>query len=136
MRFLVLAVGVLVVAGCATTSGNGFDPSLVGTFKPGVTTVAEAETRLGQPFQATKQPDGTEILQYVTTQKVVADSGMPTTGTSIPKRNETKISTMLSFDQSGHFVHAWSSSKEISKNWPSDLAAPLQGGDMKYSPGH
>ena len=46
-----LTVGALALAGCAT-SGVKVDPNVVSSFKPGVTTLADAEARLGPPLFA------------------------------------------------------------------------------------
>jgi hypothetical protein len=118
---------MLVLAGCATTGGSS-SSSAIDSFKPGVTTVADAEVALGQPFQATRLPDGTQQLQYVTKVNSLAQDSMPTTGSSIPKHQQTTVSTMLSFDQNGHFIRAWSNSKTNSaNNGPSDLGHLNQG---------
>ncbi|RUL65989.1 hypothetical protein EKH79_04630 [Dyella dinghuensis] len=93
-----------------------------------MTTVADAEAALGQPFQATKLPDGTQQLQYVTKVNSLAQDSTPTTGSSIPKHQQTTVSTMLSFDQNGHFIRAWSNSKTNSaNNGPTDLGHLNQG---------
>jgi hypothetical protein len=126
-RGFAAALAMLVLAGCATTGGSS-SPSAINSFKPGVTTVADAEAALGQPFQATKLPDGTQQLQYVTKVNSLAQDSTPTTGSSIPKHQQTSVSTMLSFDQNGHFIRAWSNSKTNSaNNGPTDLGHLNQG---------
>jgi hypothetical protein len=132
-RGFAAALAVLVLAGCATT-GGGSSSSAIDSFKPGVTTVADAEAALGQPFQATKLPDGTQQLQYVTKVNSLAQDSTPTTGSSIPKHQQTTVSTMLSFDQNGHFIRAWSNSKTKSNKWPSDLGNMGQG-DLQQNVG-
>lgn len=124
-RGFAAALFAVVLAGCAST-GAKVDSSTIGGFKPGVTTVADAEAALGQPFQATRLPDGTQQLQYVT--KVDSVSDAPTTGSSIPKHTTSNVSTMLSFDTSGHFVRSWSSTGSKTGNtMPSDLSHMNQG---------
>jgi hypothetical protein len=60
---------------------------------------------------------------------------MPTTGSSIPKHQQSTVSTMLSFDQNGHFIRAWSNSKTtISNNGPSELGH-LDQGDIGHNTG-
>jgi hypothetical protein len=126
-RGFAAALAMLVLAGCATTGGQS-SASAIDSFKPGVTTVADAEAALGQPFQATRLPDGTQQLQYVTKVNSLAQDSMPTTGSSIPKHQQTTVSTMLSFDQNGHFIRAWSNSKSnTSNNGPSELGHLDQG---------
>ena len=124
---------VVFLAGCATTSGK-FDSSAIASFQPGVTTLTQAEAALGQPFQSTKMPDGTQQLQYVSKVQSVGDN-MPTTGSEIPKHTTTTVSTMLSFDSAGHFVRSWSNSKIHDNNWPSDLGHMNQGDVPMRSPG-
>lgn len=126
-RGFAAALAMLVLAGCATTGGSS-SSSAINSFKPGVTTVADAEAALGQPFQATRLPDGTQQLQYVTKVNSLAQDSTPTTGSSIPKHQQTTVSTMLSFDQNGHFIRAWSNSKTNSaNNGPTDLGHLNQG---------
>lgn len=133
-RGFAAALAMLVLAGCATTGGSS-STSAIESFKPGVTTVAEAEAALGQPFQATKLPNGTQQLQYVTKVNSLAQDSTPTTGSSIPKHQQTTVSTMLSFDQNGHFVRAWSNSKASStNNGPTELGH-LNQGDLNRGTG-
>lgn len=132
-RGFAAALIAVLLAGCAT-SGHKFDASAITSFQPGVTTMTQAEAALGQPFQSTKMPDGTQQLQYVSKVQSVEDN-MPTTGSEIPKHNTTTVSTMLSFDQSGHFVRSWSNSTAHDNKWPSDLGHMSQGDVPMRSPG-
>src|SRR5581483_1894521 len=126
-------VAAMVLAGCATAQQK-VDPATVASFKPGVTTIAQVESALGQPFQATRMPDGSQQLQYVSKYQEVAGDGTPTTGSRIPKRVEKTVSTLLTFDPSGHFVSASSNSKSKDNQWPSDLGH-LNGGDVQRNGG-
>jgi outer membrane protein assembly factor BamE (lipoprotein component of BamABCDE complex) len=128
-RGFAAAMVMALLAGCATTSGNKIDPATISTFQPGVTTIAQVEAALGQPFQSTRMPDGSQQLQYVSKVQNVSGDGMPTTGSEIPKHTSTMVSTMLSFDQAGHFVRSWSNSKTNNNNWPSNLGN-MQSGDI------
>ncbi|WP_115497216.1 hypothetical protein [Dyella monticola] len=119
-KVVVAALAATLLAGCATTA-HTFNPATVATFQPGITTVAQAEAALGAPFQSTRMPDGSQQLQYTSKHEELAGDGTPTTGSKIPKRIETMVSTMLVFDASGHFVKTWSNSKTKSTTWPSDL---------------
>lgn len=132
-KVVAAAMAALLLAGCATTEHKA-DPTAVASFQPGVTTIAQAEAALGQPFQATRMPDGSQQLQYVSKYQEVSGDGMPTTGSQIPKHVEKTVSTVLSFDQNGHFVSASSSSKDKDKQWPSNLGS-LGGGDVQRNPG-
>jgi hypothetical protein len=100
-----------------------------------VTTVADAEAALGQPFQATRMLDGTQQLQYVSKVNSLAADSMPTTGSSIPKHQQTTVSTMLSFDQGGHFIRAWSNSKTKTNNDLTELGHLDQGDISRPSGG-
>jgi hypothetical protein len=133
-RGFAAVLAMVVLAGCATTGGKSASDAIA-SFQPGVTTVADAEAALGQPFQANRMPDGTQQLQYVTKVSALASDSMPTTGSSLPKRQDTTVSTMLSFDQNGHFVRAWSNSKTKSNtSYPSDLGSMGQG-DVQMNTG-
>lgn len=128
-RGFAAAMMMACLAGCATTSGNKIDPTTISTFQPGVTTIAQVEAALGQPFQSTRMPDGTQQLQYVSKVQSVSGDGVPTTGSVIPKHNSSTVSTMLTFDQGGHFLRSSSNSKTNNNNWPSDLGH-MQSGDI------
>jgi|SRR5215469_9532468 len=123
------------LAGCATAS-NKVDSATIASFQPGVTTVAQAEAALGQPFQSTRMPDGTQQLQYVSKVQDLAADTTPTTGSVVAKHNTKTISTMLSFDPSGHFLRSWSNSNAQNGNaWPSDLGNMQHGDVMNKGPG-
>ena len=126
-------VAAMVLAGCAT-SQQKVDPATIASFQPGVTTIAQVESTLGQPFQATRMPDGSQQLQYVSKYQEVAGDGTPTTGSQIPKHVEKTVSTVLSFDQSGHFVSSSSSSK-TKENQGLDNLGHLDGGDVQRKSG-
>jgi len=132
-KLVAAAVAAMVLAGCATTAQT-FNPAAVATFQPGVTTVVQAEATLGAPFQSTRLPDGSEQLQYISKHDQLAGDGMPTTGSKVPKRIETIVSTMLVFDANGHFVKTWSTSKTKNTAWPSDLGH-LDSGDVGRNTG-
>jgi ABC-type thiamine transport system substrate-binding protein len=95
------------LAACATTNTHTVDTSTLASFKPGVTTIADVEAAFGEPINAIKMPDGTTQLQY--TSKTAAEAQAPVPGSLMPRGASSKmVSTMLSFDPSGHFVRAWS----------------------------
>jgi hypothetical protein len=136
-RGFAAALIMFALAGCATTGGGSSSPSsAIASFKPGVTTVADAEAALGQPFQSTQMPDGTQQLQYVSKVDVLAADSTPTTGSSIRKREQTTTSTMLSFDQSGHFLRAWSNAKAKSNVNGSEVSNNLGQGDVQMNGAH
>jgi hypothetical protein len=117
-------IAAVVLAGCATTSSKVVvNKDVLATFKPGVTTIAQVEAQLGPPFHESKEPDGTDELQYMSKIKV-PDNRMPTVGSNIPRKIEKTISSVLVFDQSGHFVHAWTADKTVDENVPGNMSAP------------
>jgi hypothetical protein len=117
-------IAAVVLAGCATTAGKKVvDKDVLATFKPGVTTIAQVEAELGPPFHESKEPDGTDQLQYISKVKVPDDSG-PTVGSNIPRKIEKTISSLLVFDQNGHFLHAWTADKTIDENVPGNMGKP------------
>jgi hypothetical protein len=122
------AVAVVVLAGCATTGAKVVDSQTLSTLKPGVTTIADVKTEFGQPFQETKEPDGTDQLQYISKIRVKDDSGNsgPTVGSNIPRQIEKNVSALLVFDQSGHFLHAFTADKTVDENVPGNLGKMQQ----------
>jgi PBP1b-binding outer membrane lipoprotein LpoB len=116
-RGLAAACAAMFLAGCATTTAAGrFDPATVATFQPGVTTIAQVETALGPPYQSMKMPDGTQQLQYISKVQDLSADDTPTTGSAIHKRTTAMVSTMLTFDQSGHFLSSSSNSTTQGNN--------------------
>jgi outer membrane protein assembly factor BamE (lipoprotein component of BamABCDE complex) len=105
-RGIAAAVAAMMLASCATTGGKAVDQDAIASLKPGVTTIAEVESAYGKPFNETKEPDGTDQLQYVSNVREV-DNTQPMVGSNIPQRVSKTESAMLVFDQSGHFVRAW-----------------------------
>lgn len=122
------AIAALVMAGCAAAPGKVVDKDSMSSLKPGVTTIADVEAQFGKPFNETREPDGTDQLQYMSKVKV-PDTHMPTVGSNIPRKIEKNVSAMLVFDQSGHFVHAWTSDKTIDENVPGNMGK-LQHSDI------
>jgi hypothetical protein len=131
-RGLMAACVAVFLAGCATTASKSASATIA-SFQPGVTTIAQAEAALGQPYQASHMPDGTQQLQYVSKVEDMAADDMPTTGSQMRKRNTTTVSTMLSFDASGRYVRSWSSSQtQGDSKTPSDMGG-MQQGDLTHS---
>jgi hypothetical protein len=123
------AIAAVVIAGCATGPGKAVvDKDTMATLKPGVTTIADVEAKFGPPFQESKQPDGTDKLQYISKVKV-PDTNMPKVGSNIPRQIEKNISAMLVFDQNGRFIHAFTSDKTVDENVPGNLGK-MQANDV------
>jgi hypothetical protein len=122
------ALAAVVLAGCASVGGKVVDNQALSTLKPGVTTIADVKTEFGQPFQETKEPDGTDQLQYISKIRVKDESGNsgPTVGSNIPRQIEKNVSALLVFDQSGHFLHAFTADKTVDENVPGNLGKMQQ----------
>lgn len=63
MKKLIGAVGVVLMAGCAST-GVQVDPSRVQSFERGVTTRGQIEAALGRPTMVQTMQDGKTTLTY------------------------------------------------------------------------
>ncbi|MFA6230988.1 MAG: hypothetical protein WC617_12580 [Rhodanobacter sp.] len=104
--FVLLTIGALALAGCAT-SGVKIDPNVVTSFKPGVTTLAEAEARLGQPSQTTRNSDGTTTLNYLFgSSQVSASTFIPFAGAFVGHTDSKTQITELVFDKNNRFVRS------------------------------
>jgi outer membrane protein assembly factor BamE (lipoprotein component of BamABCDE complex) len=123
------ALAAVVLAGCATSGGKVVDKDAMAGFKPGVTTIAEVEATFGPPYQETKQPDGTDQLQYISKVKMKDESTDHTTGSNIPRQIEKTVSSVLVFDQNGRFVHAWTADKTVDENVPGNMGK-MQSNDV------
>jgi outer membrane protein assembly factor BamE (lipoprotein component of BamABCDE complex) len=130
-KVVAAALAAVLLAGCATTAEHKVDSNAIASFQPGVTTTAQVQTALGQPFLVSHTADGGQQWQYVDKYREMSGDGMPTTGSKIPKYVEKTVSTVLVFDQSGHFVSSSSNAQSKGgKQWPSDLGN-LNGGDVQ-----
>ena len=99
----------LVLQGCVTI-GTKTDPNIVSTFKPGVTTIAEAEAKLGPPNQTTRNADGSTLIQYIyITSHANAASYVPVVGLFAGKGISDNVTRNLTFDKSGRFVSSTTS---------------------------
>jgi hypothetical protein len=130
-KVVAASLAAILLAGCATgPEHNTASPAAAGAFQPGVTTIAQAEAVMGQPFLVTRTADGGQQLQYVSKHQEVAGDGIPTTGSRIPKRVEKTVSTFLIFDANGHFVSSSSSAASKESQSMSTLGT-LGGGDVR-----
>jgi outer membrane protein assembly factor BamE (lipoprotein component of BamABCDE complex) len=117
-KSMAAALAAIVLAGCVTTAGKVVDTQAMSTFKPGVTTITEVKAEFGEPFLETREPDGTDQLQYMSKVRMRDQSTDHTTGSNIPRQIEKNISSMLVFDQKGRFVHAWTGIRPWTKTYP------------------
>jgi hypothetical protein len=101
---VLLAAGCVLIAGCAT-SGVKADPNVVNSFQPGVTTLADAEARLGPPSQSTHNSDGTTTVDYIFgNSKVSASTFIPFAGSFVGHSDTQTQITELEFDKHNLFV--------------------------------
>lgn len=126
-KVVAAALATMFLAGCVSSSPK-VDQGTLASFQPGVTTVAQVESVLGQPFQVSQTPDGGQQLQYVTKHQEV--SGEATTGSHVPQHVEKTVSTMLAFDQNGHFVRSWSNASTAQAKQSSSDLGQLNRGDV------
>ncbi|TAL63682.1 MAG: hypothetical protein EPN79_16135 [Burkholderiaceae bacterium] len=94
----------LLLAGCVTT-GTKIDPTVVNHFKPGVTTVADAEAALGQPNQVEQLSDGSTVLTYNFAHAASSGSSyIPIVGAFTGHTDVQSQDTSLTFNAAGKFV--------------------------------
>ncbi|MGH8158398.1 MAG: hypothetical protein ACREPQ_09770 [Rhodanobacter sp.] len=97
------------------TVGTKVDPAVVATFKPGVTTVAQAESQLGQPNQVTQMPDGGTLLVYnFVSTKASGSTFIPVAGAFVGHSDSQNQMTELFFDQQGFYQKSWATSGQTS----------------------
>jgi outer membrane protein assembly factor BamE (lipoprotein component of BamABCDE complex) len=125
MKRIFAAIAAMILAGCATTSTKVVDKDAMASFKAGITTITQVEATFGPPFHEAKQPDGTDKLQYLSNVRI-KDNSPAVTGSNIHREIEKTVSAILVFDQSGHFVHAWTSDKTIDENVPGNMGQMQQ----------
>ena len=107
MKGMIFAALVsLVLAGCVS-AGTKIDTATVNTFQPGVTTLSDAEAKLGAPNQVTHDSDGKTIVVYMY-MKAHANgaSYIPIVGIFAGKSIADNVSTTLVFDKAGKFVRS------------------------------
>lgn len=63
MRFAIAVLAAALISGC-TTIGNKFDPARADELRPGVSTVAEAKDKLGEPISTATDANGNTVLQW------------------------------------------------------------------------
>jgi hypothetical protein len=107
-KLLGLTLAILLSA-CAT-QGQHVDASKVGQLKPGVSTVADAESLLGKPQSGLRHPDGTTTLGYgFSSVQTDGKSMIPVVGYFIGKGTRSSVEyTGLNFDRTGHYLNSTS----------------------------
>lgn len=96
----------ILLAGCVTT-GNKIDQSVVQTFQPGVTTIADVKSKLGEPTQTMTNSDGTVTLMYMFAHSQVSGSSfIPVVGPLVSSSKTDSQMTELSFDRNGKYTRS------------------------------
>lgn len=103
-RFVI--VGYAVLAGCVSV-GTKVDPNVIATFKPGVTTIVDAERQLGRPNNTTTLPDGSTIVVYAYTHAQASGSSyIPIVGAIVGHSDSNTTTATLTFDKDGKFKNS------------------------------
>ena len=63
-HYVVLTAVLLILAGCAATTGRRFDSSLVDNIQKGKTTKQEIRKWFGEPVSASVDSSGSEVWRY------------------------------------------------------------------------
>jgi len=64
MRYIVVLLAALVIAGCVTQHGTPIAQEQISQIKQGVTTKAELLALLGRPISSAQNSDGTEVVTW------------------------------------------------------------------------
>jgi outer membrane protein assembly factor BamE (lipoprotein component of BamABCDE complex) len=107
MRKIVSAsIVALMLAGCVT-SGTKVDPSIVSGFQPGITTLEQVKTKLGEPNSVTKKPDGSTVAFYNFLHgQPSGTSFIPVVGAFVGHSDMKSQITELNFDRNGKFINS------------------------------
>lgn len=82
--------------------GTDVKPSQLSALKPGVTTLAQVEAKLGPPNTVTHNSDGTTTIQYTAIHATPsASSFIPIIGPLVGHANSTVSGTTLNFTAQG-----------------------------------
>jgi hypothetical protein len=109
MKHFLIPTLALVLAGCATT-GEHMDQSKLASLKPGVTTIADAESVLGKPQSVSRHADGSTTLGYgFSSVQTDGKSMIPIVGGFLGKGTSSSLEyTGLNFDRTGHYTNSTS----------------------------
>lgn len=108
-KILIASAIIATLAGCMSV-GTKVDPNVVSTFKPGVTTLAQAEKALGKPNLITHESDGKTQIQYTFTHvHASGTSYIPLVGGLVGHSDADTVNAFLEFDQNGNYTKSWTS---------------------------
>ena len=114
MKKVLMGCAVVLIAGCVSV-GTKVDPSVVAGFKPGVTTLADAERQLGQPNNTTTMPDGSIVIVYAYTHAQASGSSyIPLVGAFVGHSDSNTTTATLTFDRDGKFKNSTTSQGQAS----------------------
>jgi uncharacterized protein YceK len=110
MKKEVLAVVVAaLVAGCVSV-GTKVDPSVVASFQPGVTTIQDAESKLGTPNSTTTSSDGGTTIMYLYSHAQASGSSyIPVVGAFVGHTDSDTVTSTLMFDKNGKYLRSTTS---------------------------
>jgi outer membrane protein assembly factor BamE (lipoprotein component of BamABCDE complex) len=98
MKGFILAVFLLILTGCAASSGSQFNSSEIEQFKPGITTYQDAVNSIGKPYQVVeKTRDDNSTYKVVQWLYVISYS----TGIGIETKTKNLI---ILFDHNGKMI--------------------------------
>lgn len=104
MKWAIACAAVVLMAGCASV-GTKVNPNTVAAFKPGVTTIQQAEAKLGEPNNIVHNADGSTLLQYTYAHaKANGASYIPVVGLFAGKTITDSTTASLKFDKNGRYV--------------------------------
>ncbi|MFC4526375.1 hypothetical protein ISN76_13115 [Dyella halodurans] len=105
-------VATALLAGCVS-AGTKVDPNVVNAFQPGVTTIDQAEAKLGTPNAVTKLPDGSTIIVYAFSHAQASGSSfIPLVGPFVGHSDANTVTASLTFDKAGKYVQSTSSTSQ------------------------
>jgi YD repeat-containing protein len=110
MRKEVLAVAAAVLLGGCVSVGTKIDPNVVATFQPGVTTLQDAESKLGTPNSTTTASDGGTTIMYIYSHAQASGSSyIPVVGALVGHTDSDTVTSTLMFDKNGKYVRSTTS---------------------------
>jgi hypothetical protein len=103
-KITALVLLALCTAGCVTT-GTKANPNAIASFQPGVTTLDQAEARLGQPYSVSRTADASTIVAYNFANDQAGGSNHRTfLDAFVGDTDANKDMVVLNFDKESKFV--------------------------------
>ena len=74
----------------------GANKQIIASFRPGVTTLDQAQSLLGKPAGMVRTPKGNQVIVYAVKRiENVNNDRTPETGSALPKRHRVQYSTLI-----------------------------------------